>query len=41
MEDNKTFGYHNEFLEMCGIDPTILHELPEDMRADIFANLDP
>ena len=35
-----TFGYDNEVLLANGIDPEILAELPEEMRAELLSSID-
>ncbi|CDW76386.1 ubiquitin-protein ligase [Stylonychia lemnae] len=39
-DDNKTFGYDNDLLIENGIDPMILLELPEDLRAELLSTID-
>ena len=35
-----TFGYDNELLMTYGIDPAILAELPEELRAELLSSID-
>jgi hypothetical protein len=35
-----TFGYDNELLLAYGIDPTILHELPEELRIELLSQIE-
>ena len=39
-DSGKTFGYDNELLLANDIDPAILHELPEDVRAELLSSID-
>ena len=36
----QTFGYDNALLEAHGIDPAILGELPEELRAELLSGID-
>lgn len=40
MQSGFTFGYDNEVLLANGIDPEILAELPEEMRAELLSSID-
>ena len=35
-----TFGYDNDLLMTYGIDPAILAELPEELRAELLSSID-
>jgi hypothetical protein len=37
---NTTFGYDNELLLANGIEPAILLELPEELRAELLSTID-
>jgi hypothetical protein len=36
----KTFGYDNEVLIANNLDPAILLELPEDLRAELLSQIE-
>ena len=36
----RTFGYDNQYLLDNGIDPAILIELPEELRAELLSTID-
>lgn len=40
MASGRTFGYDNQFLIDNGIEPAILAELPEDLRAELLSTID-
>ena len=39
-DQGKTFGYDNELLIANGIDPSMLHELPEELRVEILSSIE-
>lgn len=36
----RTFGYDNQYLIDNGIDPAILAELPEELRAELLSTIE-